>query len=231
MKASDIMVARVIAISPNASVRSVANLLLNNHISGVPVVSEDGNLVGIVSEGDLIRRAEIGTERRRSWWLEMLSSDEALAGEFVKANARKVADVMTRNVITANPETLISDIASLMEKSNVKRVPIVKDGKVVGIVSRANLLQALASAPFEAVTQQNVDDAALREGVEAQLSAHAWTKPWQLNVIVHDGTVELWGVVHSHIEKTAARVAAEMVPGVRAVNDNLVVWSEISSRA
>ena len=231
MKASDIMIARVIVISPNASVRSVANLLLNNHISGVPVVSEDGNLVGIVSEGDLIRRAEIGTERRRSWWLEMLSSDEALAGEFVKANARKVADVMTRNVITANPETLISDIASLMEKSNVKRVPIVKDGKVVGIVSRANLLQALASAPFEAVTQQNVDDAALRESVEAQLNAHAWTKPWQLNVIVHDGTVELWGVVHSHIEKTAARVAAEMVPGVRAVNDNLVVWSEISSRA
>ena len=231
MKASDIMVARVIAISPNASVRSVANLLLNNHVSGAPVVSEDGKLVGIVSEGDLIRRAEIGTERRRSWWLEMLSSDEALAGEFVKANARKVADVMTRNVITANPETQISDIASLMEKSNIKRVPIVKDGKVVGIVSRANLLQALASAPFEAVTQQNVDDAALRESVEAQLSAHAWTKPWQLNVIVHDGTVELWGVIHSQIEKTAARVAAEMVPGVRAVNDNLVVWSEIASRA
>jgi CBS domain-containing protein len=231
MKASDIMVARVITINPNASVRSVANLLLNNHISGVPVVSEDGNLVGIVSEGDLMRRAEIGTERRRSWWLEFLSSDEALAGEFVKANAREVAEVMTRNVVTANPETQVSDIASLMEKSNIKRVPIVRDGKVVGIVSRANLLQALASAPFEAGTQQNVGDAALRENVEAQLSAHAWTKPWQLNVIVHDGTVELWGVIHSQIEKTAARVAAEMVPGVRAVNDNLVVWSEIVSRA
>jgi CBS domain-containing protein len=231
MKASDIMVAKVVTIGPNASVRDVANLLLNEHISAVPVVSEDGNLLGIVSEGDLMRRAEVGTERHRSWWLEMLSSDEALAAEFVKANARKTADVMTRDVITANPETQVCDIASLMEKSSVRRVPIVKDGKVVGIVSRANLLQALASAPLEADAQQKVDDSALREKVEARLSAQAWTKPWQLNVIVHDGIVDLWGVVHSQIEKTAARVAAERVPGVRAVNDNLVVWSAVVSRA
>ena len=217
MKASDIMVAKVVTIGPNASVRDVANLLLNEHISAVPVVSEDGNLLGIVSEGDLMRRAEVGMERHRSWWLKMLSSDEALAAEFVKANARKVADVMTRNVITANPETQVCDIASLMEKSSVRRVPIVKDGKVVGIVSRANLLQALASAPSEAGAQEKVDDSALREKVEARLSAQAWTKPWQLNVIVHDGIVDLWGVVHSQIEKTAARVAAERVPGVRAV--------------
>jgi CBS domain-containing protein len=231
MKASDIMVAKVVTIGPNASVRDVANLLLNEHISAVPVLSEDGTLLGIVSEGDLMRRAEVGTERHRSWWLEMLSSDEALAVEFVKANARKVGDVMTRDVITANPETQVCDIASLMEKSSVKRVPIVKDGKVVGIVSRANLLQALASAPLEAGAQQKVDDSALREKVEARLSAQAWTKPWQLNVIVHDGIVDLWGVVHSQIEKTAARVAAERVPGVRAVNDNLVVWSAVVSRA
>jgi CBS domain-containing protein len=114
MKASDIMVAKVVTIGPNASVRDVANLLLNEHISAVPVVSEDGNLLGIVSEGDLMRRAEVGTERRRSWWLEMLSSDEALAAEFVKANARKAADVMTRDVITANPEIQVCDIASIM---------------------------------------------------------------------------------------------------------------------
>jgi CBS domain-containing protein len=231
MKATEIMVAKVVTIGPNASVRDVANLLLNNHISGVPVVSEDGNLLGIVSEGDLMRRTEIGTERHHSWWLEILSSDEALAAEFVKSNARKVADVMTRNVITASPETQIRDIASLMEKSSIKRVPIVKDGKVVGIVSRANLLQALASAPLEAGAQQKADDSAVREKVEARLNEQAWTKPWQLNVIVNDGVVELWGVVHSQIEKTAARVATEAVPGVRAVNDNLVVWSAVVSRA
>jgi CBS domain-containing protein len=231
MKASDIMVAKVITVGPNASVRDVANLLLNEKISAVPVVSEDGNLLGIVSEGDLMRRVEVGTERHRSWWLEMLSSDEALAAEFVKSNARKVGDVMTRNVITANPEIHVCDIASLMEKNSIKRVPIVKDGNVVGIVSRANLLQALASAPLEADAQQEADDSAVREKVEARLNAQAWTKPWQLNVIVHNGTVELWGVVHSQIEKTAARVAAEAVPGVRAVNDNLVVWSTVVSRA
>jgi CBS domain-containing protein len=207
MKASDIMVAKVITVGPNASVRDVANLLLNEKISAVPVVSEDGNLLGIVSERDLMRRVEVGTERHRSWWLEMLSSNEALAVEFVKANARKVADVMTRNVITANPEIQVSDIASLMEKNSIKRVPIVKDGKVVGIVSRANLLQALASAPLAADGQQKADDSALREKVEARLSAQAWTKPWQLNVIVHDGIVELWGAVHSLIEKTAKRTS------------------------
>jgi len=231
MKASDIMVAKAITIGPNASVRDVAKLLLNNHISAVPVVSEDGSLLGIVSEGDLMRRAEIGTEKHHSWWLEMLSSDEALAAEFVKSNAHKVADVMTRNVITASPKTQICDIASLMEKSSIKRVPIVKDGKVVGIVSRANLLQALASVPFEAGAQQKVDDAAVRKKVQARLNEHAWTKPWQLNVIVHDGVVQLWGVVHSEIEKTAARVAAEATPGVRTVNDNLVVWSAVVERA
>ena len=186
--------------------------------------------MGIVSEGDLMRRVEVGTEKHRSWWLEMLSSDEALAAEFVKSNARKVDDVMTRNVITANAEIQVCDIASLMEKNSIKRVPIVKDGKVVGIVSRANLLQALASAPLEADAQQEANDSAVREKVEARLNAQAWTKPWQLNVIVHNGTVELWGVVHSQIEKTAARVAAETVPGVCAVNDNLVVWSTVVSR-
>jgi predicted transcriptional regulator len=139
-----------------------------------------------------------------------------------------VTDVMTRNVITATSGMPIGDIASLLEKNGIKRVPIVKDGKVIGIVSRANLLQALASAPQETGTQRRAADSAVREKVEAQLNAQPWTKPWQLNVIVRDGTVELWGVVHSRIEKTAARIAAEEVPGVRAVKDNLLVWPEVS---
>jgi CBS-domain-containing membrane protein len=231
MKASDIMISNVVTVGPNASVRDVANLLLNDHISAVPVVSEDGNLLGIVSEGDLMRRVEVGTERHRPWWLEMLSSNEALAAEFVRSHAHKVTDVMTRDVVTAKPDTSAGDIAALLEKKRIKRVPIVKDGKIVGIVSRANLIQALASAPQEAGAQRKADDAAVREKVEAQLNAQAWTKPWELNVIVHDGTVDLWGLVHSDIEKRAARVAAEAVPGVRAVNDNLVVWSAVVSRA
>ena len=228
MKASDIMVSHVVTIGPKATVRDVANLLLANCISAVPVVGENGKLLGIVSEGDLMRRAEMGTERHYSWWLNMLSSDEALAAEFVRSHARKVTDVMTRDVVTAKPDTSAGDIATLLERKRIKRVPIVKDGKIVGIVSRANLIQALASAPQEAGAQRKVDDAAVRKKVEVQLRAQAWANPWELNVIVHDGTVDLWGVVHSEIEKRAARVAAEMVPGVRSVNDNLVIWSAVS---
>ena len=228
MKASDIMVSKVVTVSPNASVGDAANLLLANRISALPVVGENGQLLGIVSEGDLMRRAEAGTERHHSWWLKMLISNESLAAEFVKSHARKVADVMTRNVVTAKPETPVADIASLLEKNRIKRVPIVQDGKIVGIVSRSNLLQALASAPQDASAKRKTEDAAIREKVEAQLSTQAWTKPWLLNVIVHDGTVELWGVVDSQTEKKAARVAAEVIPGVRAVNDNLVVWPVVS---
>jgi len=223
MKASDIMVSNVIAVGPDASVLDVANLLLKNRISAVPVVSERGELLGIVSEGDLMRRAEAGTDRQRSWWLEALTSNEALATEFVKSHARKVADIMTRRVVTAKPDTPIGEIASLLEKNGIKRAPIVKEGKIVGIVSRANLLQALAVARKEPAPTTTVGDAAVRARVEAQLKAQRWTSPWLFNVIVQDGTVELWGVVDSEAEKKAARVAAEVTPGVRAVNDNMII--------
>jgi CBS domain-containing protein len=228
MNASDIMVSKVITVGPDAGVRDVARLLLDNRISAVPVISEDRKLLGIISEGDLMRRVEAGTERHRSWWLAMLSSNEGLAAEFVRSHARKVADLMTHKVITANPETPVGDIASLMERNGIKRVPIVKNGKVVGIVSRANLVQALASAPKEIGAQPKVDDAVVRERVQTHLSTKAWTKPSLLNVIVHDGTVELWGIVDSPTEKKAVRIAAEEVPGVRAVNDNLVVMPIVS---
>jgi CBS domain-containing protein len=223
MNASDIMVSKVITVGPDTNVRDVARILLDNRISAVPVVSDDGKLVGIISEGDLMRRTEAGTERHRAWWLAMLSSNEGLAAEFVRAHARRVADLMTQKVITANPETSVGDIASLMEKNCIKRVPIVKDGRIVGIVSRANLLQALASAPKKIGAQPKVDDAALREKIQAQLKTKPWSRPSQFNVIVHDGTVELWGIVDSAIEKKAAHILAEEVPGVRSVNDNLVI--------
>lgn len=222
MNASDVMVANVITIRPDASVLDLADLLLANRISAVPVVDEDGRLLGIVSEGDLLRRAESGTERRRSWWLEALTPNESLAAEFVKAHGLKVGDVMTRNVVTAAPDTPIARIADLLERNRIKRVPIVEDGKIVGIVSRANLLQALASAR-SANPQATAEDSALRTQVEARLRSRPWTKPWLLNVIVHDGTVELWGVVETEVERDAARVAAEETPGVRAVTDKLVL--------
>jgi CBS domain-containing protein len=144
MKAADVMVSAVISVRPNARVEEVAGILLASRISAVPVIDEQGELLGIVSEGDLMRRAEAGTDRSRSWWLEYLTGKQVLAAEYVKSHSHKVTDVMTRSVITATPDTSLSEIATLLERNRIKRVPIVQNGKVVGIVSRANLLQALA---------------------------------------------------------------------------------------
>jgi CBS domain-containing protein len=140
MKAADVMVSNVITVGVNASIGEVAAILLNNHISAAPVVDEKGDLVGIVSEGDLIRRPEIGTAKRHSWWLELISNKWASASEYIKSHSRMVADVMTRDVITAKPDTPLGDIAAMLERNRIKRVPIVDGGKLVGLVSRGNIL-------------------------------------------------------------------------------------------
>jgi CBS-domain-containing membrane protein len=152
----------------------------------------------------------------------MLTGRETLAAEYVKEHSRKVTDVMTRSVVTATPETSLQEIATLLERNGIKRVPIVKDGKVVGIVSRANLLQALASTRNQ-IEGSTLNDPKIRESIVARLNAQPWTQPSLINVIVQDGTVELWGIVDSQTEKKAVRVAAEVTPGVRAVNDNLII--------
>lgn len=223
MNAADVMTTSVIVVGPDATVPQVAKILLNHCISAVPVLRESGELLGIVSEGDLMRRPEIDTERRRSWWLDLLTPNETLAAEFAKSHALKITDVMTRHVITAEPATSLGDIAALLEKNAIKRVPIVHDGKVVGIVSRANLLQGLASIRDKTVAATALGDSVIRAKVMARLKAQKWLGPWPLNVIVHDGTVELWGVVDTAAEKKALRVAAEETGGVRAVNDNLML--------
>jgi CBS domain-containing protein len=223
MKAADVMVTNVITVGPDASVQEVAQILLSARISGVPVVGAGGELLGIVSEGDLMHRAEAGTGRQRPWWLAAFLGKEPLAAEFVKEHSRQVTDVMTREVVTATPEASLSDIANLLEKNAIKRVPIVQDGKVVGIVSRANLLQALAIAGKKLEGIAASDDATIRDKVITQLDAEPWTRPSLINVIVQDGTVELWGIVDSASEKKAVRIAAEVTPGVRAVNDNLII--------
>jgi predicted transcriptional regulator len=146
----------------------------------------------------------------------------ALAAEFIREHSRKVTDVMTRDVVTA-AHTPLSKIANLLEKNAIKRVPIVEGGKVVGIVSRANLLQALASLTKQVGVATQVNDSQIRDKVLTQLNAEPWTRPSLINVIVQEGTVELWGIVDSASEKKAVRIAAEVAPGVRAVNDNLII--------
>ncbi len=223
MKASDIMVTDVITVKPDSKVQDVAEILLTNRISAVPVVDDAGKILGIVSEGDLLRRGEAGTEHERAWWLRLLMGREILAAEYVKEYSRKVSDVMTRGIFSAQPDTSVADIATLLERHRIKRVPIVKDGKIVGIVSRANLIQALAAQRKKAVPPQDVSDTALREALMSRLKSEPWVRPTFVNVTVTDGNVDLWGIVDSTAEKQALRVAVEVTPGVKAVNDNVIV--------
>jgi CBS domain-containing protein len=223
MNAADVMVSNVITVGPDATVQEVAGILLKNKISAVPVVNQSGKILGIVSEGDMLRRVESHTLRHRSWWLQLLTANTTLRDEFVKSHSHKVVDVMTPEVLTVSPETPLGEIASVLEKNGIKRVPVVKDGKLVGIVSRANLLQAIATIGKTIKPAVTVDDATLREKVISQLDRQPSTWPSLINVIVHDGTVELWGMVDTESEKRAVRVAAEVTPGVRAVTDNLIV--------
>jgi CBS-domain-containing membrane protein len=222
MNAGDVMVPNVITVGANATVGEAADILLSNHISGAPVVGASGELVGIVSEGDLIRRPETGTTKRPSWWLALLASERSTAIDYIKSHSRKVADVMTRDVITAKPDTALGEIAAILERNRVKRLPIVDGGKLVGLVSRAHILQALASVARRLPSLANVEDVQLRKEVIARLGAEPW-RPTMLSVTVQDGTVELWGLVRSDEQKKAARLAAELTPGVRAVVDNISI--------
>jgi len=222
MKARDVMVAPVITASPHASVKSVAETFLRHQISAVPVVDDKGKVVGMISEGDLLHRAETRTERRRPWWLRAFISSDALANEYTKAHARNVADVMVKQVVTASPETPLHELAALLEKHSIKRVPIVENGQLVGIVSRANLVQALASAGRG--LEIPLSDSTIRGKLLSHLSTQPWAYTALLNVTVNGGVVDLWGLVRSESERQAIRVAAEATAGVRAVNDNTRLW-------
>jgi len=223
MFAADVMTHDVVTVHTDTSVREIAELFLAKGISGVPVVDAAGALLGIVSEGDLLHRVENDTERRRSWWLELFADRERMAKDFIKSHARKAGDVMTRQIITVKPDTPLGQVSALLEKHRIKRVPVVDGGKIVGIISRANLLRALVRVGEGAMAGTTVPDSSLRDSVLAQLRSNAWADTSQINVSVNQGSVELLGVVKSEREKDAVRVAAETTPGVRAVINNLVV--------
>jgi len=218
------MVSHVITVGPELDLKAVANTLVANGISAVPVVAIDGRVVGIISERDLMRRAVSGAERKRSWWLETFSSAEQLMAEFVKAHGRKAKDVMRRQVISIDADTSLQEIANLLEKHGIKRVPVIDNGRLVGIVSRANLVQALASRGLAFVDVTEADEA-LRKVIVLNLRKLPWTAAMAtVDVMVDRGIVNLWGLVRNEEEKNAIRVGAEGVPGVRAVNDHLRIY-------
>jgi CBS domain-containing protein len=221
MLVRDVMVAPVITVTPSTTVKKVAELFLEKRISAAPVVESQQRLVGIVSEGDLLHRVEAGTERRHSWWLKGLIGDDTLAAEYVKSHGLKVSDVMTRRVVTATPETPLHEVAALLEKNAIKRVPILENGQLVGIVSRANLIQAVATA--RKLLAIPLSDTTIREGILSHLRTQPWAHTAMLNVTVNGGVVDLWGVAESTAQRKAIKVAAESTLGVLAVNDNLVI--------
>jgi CBS domain-containing protein len=221
MKARDVMVSPVITVQENATVRDVARLLIEKHIGAVPVVDDTGCLVGIVTETDLMRRAEVGTERPYSWWLHLLTGDQTVELNYIKSHAIKMKDLMTREVQTAEPETPLHEIADLFEENQIKRVPIVsKGGDLVGIVSRANIIQAIAS--LRPALEISLPDSQIRMKLMDDLKHQPWARTHKLNVTVTNGVVDLWGLVQSEKERQAIRVTAETIPGVTAVNDHLV---------
>ena len=221
MKAAEVMTTRVISVPADLPVSDVAKLLLEHRISAVPVIDEDGRLLGIVSEGDLMRREESGTEARRSWWLSAFTSTVEAAEAYTKNHGRLAGEVMTRELVTVSEDTPLSEVAELLERHGIKRVPVVRDGRVVGVVSRANLLHGLACPP--APSAAAADDATIRARLLETLDQQPWRAAIHPNVVVTDGIVHLWGLVPSEQQREALRVLAENIEGVRAVGNHLRV--------
>ncbi len=227
MRAEDVMTRGVIATDPDATVMDAARVMLEHHISGLPVIDKQGKLVGVLSEGDFLHRGETRTERRRSRWLEFLLGPGRLAAEYTHAHGRKVAEVMTREVCTVDENAGLEDVVDLMERKRIKRVPVMCGGQVVGIITRSNLMRAMVSLAREAPPAAP-DDAAIRERLLAEMQKQEWAPAATANIVVRDGVVELWGLIVDDRQRDALKVAAENIPGVKAVKDHLV-WIEPTS--
>jgi CBS domain-containing protein len=227
MQANDVMTRNVISIAPDATVLQAARLMLQYHISGLPVVDKAGKLVGVLSEGDFLRRQETRTERRRSRWLEFVMGPGRMAAEYTHSHGSKVSEVMTDEVRTVREDTSLEDIVELMERRRIKRVPVLRGDKMVGIVTRSNLMHAMVSMA-RSVPATATDDNAIREWLLAVMQKEQWAPAAMTNVVVRDGVVELWGVIVDERQRDALKVAAENIPGVTAVKDHLV-WVEPTS--
>jgi len=222
MLAREAMTPNPVAVPPTMAIEDCARLLLEKRISAMPVVDAESHIIGIISEGDLIRRRETGTERRYSWWLELVSDPQTMARDFVKSGGHKVSDVMTRQVVSVTEDTPLAAIASMLEKHRIKRVPVVRDGKLVGIVSRADLVRALLvgrTAPAAGAAS----DQDIRDHFLARLDKEPWGPRSYVNIIVNNGQVEIWGFAGSPDEARAIGLLAEDVPGVRGVVNNVRV--------
>ncbi len=226
MRAHQIMTRPVISVTPETKIVDAANTMLQKHISGLPVVDASGKLVGIVSEGDFIRRSEIGTQRKRGRFLKFILGPGKEAADFVHEHGRKIGEIMSPQPLTITEDAPLDEIADLMEKNGVKRLPVMRADKIVGIVTRSNLLQAVASLARE-IPDPTADDDHIRNRVIDAIEKNDWC-PFGLSVIVRDGIVHLSGVITEERSRKAAIVAAETVTGVNKVHDHLC-WVDTMS--
>jgi len=226
MIVADVMTRNVISIAPDATVEEAVRLMLAHGISGLCVVDKAGEIAGIVTEGDLLRRDELGTQRHRPWWLRLFASPARLAADFTHAYGRHVRDVMTEDVICVPYDAPLEDVVTSMENHRVKRLPVTRDSKVIGVVSRSDLLRALVRrvqhvAPL-ATDAKAIDDRAIRTAILDALEAQSWAPMTTLNVTVSEGVADLWGTITNEEERHGIRVVAENTSGVKAVHDHLV---------
>jgi CBS-domain-containing membrane protein len=221
MNATDVMTRNVVTVGPEATVAEAAELMAEHDVSALPVVDAHNQIVGIISEADLLQREEIGTQADHRWWTEAMIPATTRAAAFAKSHGKRVHEVMSREVIIATEDTPLAGIAGILERHRIKRVPIVHDDKLVGIVSRANLIQALASAALEPVVAPD-GDRGIRQEVLSRLAEQSWTDFGSRNVVVTGGEVHLWGLVGSPAERKALIALAEGVPDVTGVVDEMI---------
>lgn len=222
MHVRDVMTPNVISVKIDDSILSAAQMMLQNRVSGLPVVDTSGALVGMVTEGDFLRRGELGTTRQRPKWLEFLLGPGRLAEEYVHTSGRRIGEVMTPDPYTVTEDDSLETVVTIMERRRIKRLPVLRNGQLVGIVSRANLMHALASLSRETAPTSD-DDAAIRDRILAALAKQHWA--FAVNVVVKNGVAEIWGTIMDERERRACVVAAENVAGVQSVHDHLV-WVE-----
>jgi CBS domain-containing protein len=222
MNAAELMTRDLVTVRPEAPLADAIRLMLEHRVSGLPVVEEGGRLVGLLTEGDLLHRAETGTDTVRMGWLKAIIARGRMAEQYVHTHGRRVQDAMTRDVLTVGEASSLDDVIRIMESRRVRRVPVVEGGLLVGIVSRSDLVRALGAALDRArAAEPGQGDDAMREGILAEMARHRWAPGQNVEVIVTDGLVEFRGMIFDERMRDALRVIAEGVPGVKAVRDNL----------
>lgn len=226
MRVRDAMSKSVTSVGVETTVGEIAALLVRHRISAVPVVAMDGRVIGIVSQTDLGHRSETETEKKRKWWLDFFSDADALAREFVKSHGRLAADIMTRHIVSTSQDASLAEVADILDKHGIRQVPVIDNGQLVGMISRSDLVRALAQAQAPAASERP-DNSTLQKAIWDRIKAEAWLHAALVNLVVKDGVVDLYGAVDSEDQRRALRVLIEGVQGVRKVEDNVRILPKV----